>query len=461
MTEEVFRASNLCTSSQKGHGLRQLSLSLYKGEILGIYGNHYSGKSNLFQVISGERKITSGLLIWEGSAERKRPVVTRLSKDFSILDEMTVWENLLILWGEHFPLELLNVMRLKHMMRLLLEDYEITIDINRKAQFLSPMEKLLLETLAARHRKTKILLIDVTGIEGTMQEYANLKKLLTQLKQEGLAVILFSHQISITHFLSDRIAVLHQGRIIKIISQSVTAQKELTQITSVLYKEEKENDQRLHVGGKKVFEIENLDAGLRRPVSFFLRRGKLAALVSPHPELFQVMARRIFQGEQEKRCLMRYCGQKIGRLEKGKGILFLNTLHLDQLIEEMTPLENLCLGISNRVSFLGFEKQNVIECLERDFYEWYGHEGLLRQKNCRMLYQRDRIAINLFRLRFQKLDVIFCNDLSIHNDLVNYHMIKEGLIALAEAGTAVCLLTNNLTHNEQIERYIVLGGDYD
>ena len=58
----------------------------------------------------------------------------------------------------------------------------------------------------------------------------------------------------------------------------------------------------------------------------------------------------------------------------------------------------------------------------------------------------------------QKIDVLFCNALNAYNDLMTYQMVEDALIAMTQAGTAVCVITNDFAYyDDLVERYIVLG----
>lgn len=458
MKKELLYASSISvTFPTRGANLNQLTLSLYTGEVLGLFGNRYAGKASLFRVLLGQIPIHDGMLLWNGSAENPRPKVIRVGKNSAMADDLLVWENIAMLWNPTATGRPLNSVRMKKMIRLYLEDYQLHMDINKKTSTLSQLDKIAIEILMALRQKVKLLLVDLNAIEGTSQEYAMLKHLLQRIRQEDIAIIVSTHQAEIVSFLSDRIAVLFNGRILKVIRQEETTPAELEKLSMALYKVEKRPPQTASVSRKQVLQVSGLEAGLRECVSFSLYQGEFFALVSPQREMLQILKRRILEGEQEKLCSVTFHGRPVRRLQNGDGVLFLNMQEMDQVIEEMTPLENLCLGISDKAGVWGFENNHIVQCMEQDFYEWYGHKGLLRQKNCRMLYKKDRIAINLFRLRFIKADVIFCNALNVYNDVVTHRMVQDALAALAEAGSAICILASDFAYQEElVERVVVL-----
>lgn len=49
MRNEIFFASNICAKMKRGSDLKNLTISLFEGEILGIFGNRYAGKALCFR----------------------------------------------------------------------------------------------------------------------------------------------------------------------------------------------------------------------------------------------------------------------------------------------------------------------------------------------------------------------------------------------------------------------------
>lgn len=459
MKKEIFYANNICVSWRRGADLKGLTLSICSGEVLGLFGNRYAGKGALFHTLTGQIAIHSGMILWNGSAENPRPPVAMIGKYTAIIDDLQIWENIVLLGRKPWTRGCLNPAKLKSIIKMYLEDYGLTYDIDQKAGTLSQLEKLMIEAMMSLRNRVQLLVIDLNGMGGTAQEYGRLKAMLGRLCQEGMAVVISSHQAEVISLLSDRVAILYDGRILKEFTAGEIRPEMLEKLAQTLYHVEKRPPNKTAASRKCVFQISGLAAGLRESVSFSLYRGELAEIVSPQREMFQILCRRILEGEQKQSCQVLFGGRAISRLENGEGILFMDTRNLDVVIQDMTPLENLCLGISQKAGRRGLENKNISRCMEQDFYEWYGHEGLLRQKNCHSLAKEDRVAINLFRLRFMKADVIFCSALNVHNDVVLYRMVEDALIGLTQSGTSVCVLSSDIAYRDKmIERRVVLDG---
>lgn len=462
--EEIFRACNVDIPNEKGHGLKTVNFSIRKGEILGVFGNRYAGKYKLMGLIAGEVCPSVGIVFFRGErmnygggTKGGNPEVICLSRDSMLVGELAIWENLAILWKTKGLTKRVNSGKIKKMITLLLEDYDLAFDVNRKTNTLSQMECLYLEILASRLRRIKVILIDSLDLEGTTREFEKLKSLMEQLKAEGISFVYFSHQMKLLPYLTDRIAFQYDGRIVKIIENGPGYERKANHVIHALYATYKETARRSVKNAESVLTVRNLNVGLKELLNLTLYKGEFTAVVTPYLEVFPIMQQRFFEGNQAETCTIWYDGKQKTVLKESDGILFLNTAYLDQLIEELSPMENLCLGFYEKLSRCGFERKQMIKCVKEDFYRWYGKRGLLEHKDSRHLFKKERIAINLFRLKLVRAKVIICNDFAIHNDLVTYHMVKESLAELLESGTAVCMFTGDVDHEEElVDRYVLL-----
>lgn len=436
MNREIFRAYNVCIRRGGNRELHDLSLSLFSGEVFGIHGNRYAGKTALIQLLTGVIQPDSGMV--EFHIPNQKEGISCISREPMLISEMKVWENFQIICARQRLLRWASAANTRNMLRLMMERYDIHLDPDARAETLSPIQCVILEILAAKYRGTRLILMDISGIEGTATEFYALKSLLHLIKQEGITFLIFGHQNTRLYPLSDRIGILHKGRIIQVFSTAEVSVGELTAAVYNLY-----SNPRLYSRaggeGEPALKIEDLDVGLHSPVSFQVNAGELVALFCPAMDLYPVLNTRLNAGAQ-----------------KTGGVCFVDTPQLEWVIREMSPLENICLGLKDRNGRPLLRSASIRGAIEQDFDEWYEQKGLLQAKNSTALRQRERIALNLFRLRLINPRVIICNDISTYNDIVTYHMVMDALAAMTENGTAVCITTNTMSMGSSISWYVVL-----
>ena len=66
MSREILRTEHVSKSFGRVQALKDASIRLMKGEVLGLLGDNGAGKSTLMKILTGFHKLTSGKLFFEG-----------------------------------------------------------------------------------------------------------------------------------------------------------------------------------------------------------------------------------------------------------------------------------------------------------------------------------------------------------------------------------------------------------
>ena len=100
MDNEILRAEGLCKSYGTVNALCEVSFSLKRGEVLGLFGLNGSGKSTLLDIVALAAKPDAGQIIFDGldvnsnlTAVRRR--IGYVPQEIALFEELTVCENLL------------------------------------------------------------------------------------------------------------------------------------------------------------------------------------------------------------------------------------------------------------------------------------------------------------------------------------------------------------------------------
>lgn len=197
--------------------VNQVSFEVNLGEVVGLLGPNGAGKTTSFYAVVGiiqpdmgevwvqERNI-SRLLVHE----RARAGLGYLSQETSVFRHLTVEENLQLV--QEFQEGPANVKK-EHMERLL-EEFGLTKHRNSPAIQLSGGERRRVEIARAIAANPKYLLLDepFTGIDPLAIQ--DIQKLIGQLKNRGLGILLTDHNPKATLSIVDRAYIIHDGRII-------------------------------------------------------------------------------------------------------------------------------------------------------------------------------------------------------------------------------------------------------
>ncbi len=189
--------------------LRDVSLTLRRGEALGVVGESGSGKTTLAKCILGLVKNVSGKIDLSVS----RPQMVFQDPYSSLNPARTVQ------WILSEPLRALGVAREERAARmrkmLSLVGLEEKYLLRRPAQ-LSGGQRQRVAIAAALIQDSRFLVLDepVSALDVTLQ--AQICQLLARLKEKlGLSYLFISHDLGVVEQLCDRVAVLYQGQIVE------------------------------------------------------------------------------------------------------------------------------------------------------------------------------------------------------------------------------------------------------
>ncbi len=223
--EPILRVENLSATDDRGlPALRSITLTVQRGEILGIAGVGGNGQRELAEVLSGLRKPTEGQIIvgnhdltGASPADFNAAGVGRIPEDRheGIVGDLSVAENLAL---EELPRfvrrgQLDRQAILDHAQRLI-EQFQIKARPTDRARTLSGgnMQKLLLARVLSRQPGVVIAPQPTRGLDIGATDYVR-AQLLAQ-RDRGAGVLLISEDLDEILALSDRIAVIYEGEIV-------------------------------------------------------------------------------------------------------------------------------------------------------------------------------------------------------------------------------------------------------
>ncbi|MEW6656920.1 MAG: ATP-binding cassette domain-containing protein [Aquificota bacterium] len=189
-----------------------VSLSVKRGEVVGLLGPNGSGKTTLLNIISGIIRQDSGTLRFKGIDISGLPSYRRarlgIGRTFQIprpFWNLTLWENIQI--ASHHAGKGAEVEELLKRVGL----YELR---NKKGGELSLAQRKRLELARALALKPSLLLLDEVFAGLNPASIKEIQSLLKELKEEGISILMVEHVLKALFGLVDRVVVLHGGRIV-------------------------------------------------------------------------------------------------------------------------------------------------------------------------------------------------------------------------------------------------------
>lgn len=208
----VLKLEGITRSRAGRPAVRDLSLSLEAGQILGLLGVNGVGKSTTLSLIAGALTPDSGTIRLQGQDFLEHPELARqaigwLPEAAPLWPELTIREHL----QAHGRLRGLVGTRLKDACDSILERLELRDLSRRLAGVLSQGQRQRLGLACALLHRPALLVLDEPANALDPVQVVALRKLLRELAAEGTAVILSTHQLTEVTAVCDRVAILHEG----------------------------------------------------------------------------------------------------------------------------------------------------------------------------------------------------------------------------------------------------------
>ena len=203
--------------------LTDVDLVVAPGEVMALLGSNGAGKSTLVKILTGVYTRDAGTVTVDGAAavfgEPRAAVaagVRLLPQEISVMPDMTVAENLSL--GDlpmkrGFGFATVDDAAMTRRARELLDQLGFAaIDPDTLVKRLSVAEQRIVEIARALAGKARILVMDEPTAALTEQEAKLIFRIIRRLKEQQVAVIYISHYLKEVFEISDRIAVLRDGR---------------------------------------------------------------------------------------------------------------------------------------------------------------------------------------------------------------------------------------------------------
>ncbi|MGA1146870.1 MAG: ABC transporter ATP-binding protein [Candidatus Nanopelagicales bacterium] len=268
---------------------KDVSLTIHKGQIVGLLGENGAGKSTLVKMIYGLYEPDEGEILINGKPVRlkgPRDAIKRgigmVHQHFQLVPVFTVAENV-ILGDEPHTSIFVDMKKATAEVARLSEQYGLKVDVDAKVEDLPVGAQQRVEILKALYRKAEILIMDEPTAVLTPQETDELLKVMRGFADNGVAVIFITHKLREVLAIADTIEVLRGGQVVGTTTPDQTDQAGLAQMMvgrSVLLRVDKKPAS----PGNVVLEVENLnvEGGLGLPavtdVSLDVRAGEIVGI---------------------------------------------------------------------------------------------------------------------------------------------------------------------------------------
>ena len=217
------------------HAVEDVTVDLYPGEVVGLVGGNGAGKSTLIRTLSGAHPADAGEILING-----QPVDIKNPRDAKVYGIETIYQTLAladnvdaaanVFLGRELRTRVgsLNDAAMESATRKVMgrlnprfKNFKVPV------KSLSGGQRQSVAIARAVHFNARILIMDEPTAALGPAETAQVRELVVQLKSEGIGIFLISHDIHDVFDLSDRIAVMLQGKLVGVVDKEKVTKDEV------------------------------------------------------------------------------------------------------------------------------------------------------------------------------------------------------------------------------------------
>lgn len=281
-----------------------VTIDVRAGEILALLGENGAGKSTLIKLLAGIYPLDSGEILFEGkpqaqwrSKDRAKQPVAFIHQDLGLVEWMTVSENVALGMGYAKRFGLIDWKAVDLRARRVMQRVGCDIDPSRRIFSLTRAEKSLLAIGRALEVQARVLVLDEPSASLPMSDVERLFGVLRELRHQGMAMVYVSHRLDEVMAISDRAAVMRDGKLVDIKQTDQTDTNELVHLIVGKSLSRTVRKAKSDSSGKVVLELQGAASGNAGPLDFSIHKGEVLGLIGLRGAGHEAISRAIFGRE--------------------------------------------------------------------------------------------------------------------------------------------------------------------
>jgi simple sugar transport system ATP-binding protein len=234
----VLRLDGIVKNFGAIEALKGVSLSISKGEVIGLMGDNGAGKSTLVKIIAGNFRPSSGRMflkdqevVLHGPLDARRHGIEIVYQDLALCDNLTAAANVFLgreLTRRFGPLRINDYASMNQRAAELFQELKSETRPKDLVRSMSGGQRQAVAIARTRLSNAEIVLMDEPTAAISVRQVAEVLNLIRLLRAQGVAVILISHRMPDVFGVADRVVVLRRGNVVADKPVAKTSPEEVT-----------------------------------------------------------------------------------------------------------------------------------------------------------------------------------------------------------------------------------------
>jgi D-xylose transport system ATP-binding protein len=218
--------------------LRGADFEVRRGEVMALVGDNGAGKSTLIKCVAGINSIDRGEVLFDGKPvsingpkDAAKLGIEFVYQDLALCDNLDVVQNMYLGREDHDPAFRLREAPMEQKATETLASLSVTTirSVRQPVATLSGGQRQSVAVARAVMWNSRVVFLDEPTAALGVAQTRQVLDLVTRLGEQGLAVVIVSHNLSDVFEVADRITVLRLGRDIGVYEREHTTQQEIVQ----------------------------------------------------------------------------------------------------------------------------------------------------------------------------------------------------------------------------------------
>lgn len=212
---EIKNFSKIYQNGKKA--VEELSLQVNDGEIFAFIGHNGAGKTTTLKAITGILDFEQGDILINGTSIKKEEIACKMQMAY-VPDNPDLYENMRAIDFINFICDMYEISQSERSKSIekYVKLFGLQNDIYDEIASFSHGMKQKVALIAALSHNPKVLILDEPFVGLDPKAVFDIKEVMKEMRKEGKTIFFSTHILEVAEKLCDRVAIIKQGKIIKI-----------------------------------------------------------------------------------------------------------------------------------------------------------------------------------------------------------------------------------------------------